>query len=103
MENIKQTITEVLKNIELTAESFYQQKQNEGYQGLVPIIDSLIVITEFMSGVEQTSELSEHNILIKNALQDASEAIANKDGVLLADILKYDISDALKHLLEIEL
>jgi len=103
MENIKITIDEVLRNIEQMADKFYQQKQNEGYSLLVPTIDTLVHITDYLSNVDQTNQISEYNILIMNLLKDASEALINKDGVLLADILKYDISDVLKHLLEIEI
>jgi hypothetical protein len=103
MENIKAVINETLKDIEQITENFYQQKQSEGYLGLVKIIDSLVRITDYLSSIEKTAVIAENNILIMNALQDATEALANKDSVLLADILKYDISDVLKHLLDTEL
>lgn len=103
MENIKVVINETLNDIEQVTENFYQQKQSEGYLGLVKIIDSLVRMTDYISNIEKTAVIAENNILIMNALQDATEALANKDSVLLADILKYDISDVLEHLLDTEL
>jgi hypothetical protein len=92
----KISIEEVLKEIEIVTESFYQQKNNIGYQKLVSLIDTLAGVADMIAELEQRALLHEKIGRFTTSLNDAVEALLNKDTILLADILRYDISDILK-------
>ncbi len=101
MERLRETLPEILKNIEQITESFYQQKNNEGYQKLIEVIDSLSQVSAYLAGLEQTTEIVEKNKALLDSLNEATEALINKDSILLADIFKYDVAEILKELLVI--
>ena len=99
MEHNNINIKELISQIEEITEFFYQQKNNSGYQKLIPVIDSLTKVVDEISELEQESSLVEKKDRFKGILNDAMEAMVNNDTILLADILKYDISEILTEVL----
>lgn len=96
MEELKKTITETMQMAEETAALFYQQKNKEGLQILETVIGKIMnTITEIIN------YQAEHNIKIFEdrifniILTEAMKAIENKDMVLFADLLVYEINDVL--------
>lgn len=95
MENIQDMIAKVVSEIEQVTNYFYQQKNNEGYEKLMVLIDTLVLLTQHFAVLAGRPEIVDINNKLLNSLNDATEALVNKDNILLADILRYDIADVL--------
>lgn len=99
MESILTTISDIREEIGLLTDQFYQQKYNAGYQKLVPVIDMLTKIADYLEEQPSTSELHDKKERLNSVLQAAVSAMDRKDTILLADILKYDVCDFLNELI----
>jgi hypothetical protein len=98
MENILTTISGVKEEIGVITDNFYQQKNNTGYQKLIPVIDMLTKIADYLDELPSTSELIDKKERLQNILQAAMGAMDKRDTILLADILKYDVCEFLTEL-----
>lgn len=101
MERLQEIIPEILNDINDITDCFYQQKTNEGYLVLISVIDRLTGMMDYISQIKNKPELIDKNNKMMSALNDATEALSEKDTVLLADIFKYDITDCLQEILTI--
>ena len=81
-----------LKNkIEETTDLFYQQKVNEAYESFIQLLPQISVFAESLSEEEKREELL-------GVLAPALEALEQKDSILLADILQYELLEILEDL-----
>lgn len=94
MEELKLLIDRTIELVNLMTDMFYQQKNNEAMNLMNTVLDSVMAISAMLPQVE-TLEEAESNKLLK-VLEEAVVAMENKDYVLLADILKYDMIDVLE-------
>lgn len=92
-------IEETEKNIDTTAELFYQQKNQMAYTELEKVIVDLSQIIEEAYRKNQGNEevMSRINDLTI-VLQDVVVSLEDKDSVLIADLLKYEITEKLSAL-----
>jgi len=88
MEKLKENIKDVISEIEITTNLFYQQKNQEGFTELEGIIYLLNNITNRVSELELEGNHVNINILAMNALE-------NLDTILLSDILNYELKEML--------
>ena len=95
MEKIERCIDTIQKQIEGITNSFYQQKIQDGYQELISIIDNFTVLINIMEENYPKSKFEDVNNNLMSILANMMDAMNNKDTVLIADILNYDISDIL--------
>lgn len=100
MEQLRQNINIALRSIEETTELFYQQQKQSGLQRLEQTIAILIHIYEEILQKQQNDEtqlLNEEkfNLFLSNALS----VLADKDYILLADILFFEIHPLLQDVL----
>ena len=98
MNNLNFNINELQIELEEITGSFYQRNNSIGYQKLIPFIDSLTGIVDEISLIDPTPELIDKKDKMTSVLNVAMEAMINKDTILLADILKYDLSVLLTEL-----
>ncbi len=97
-------IIESLKEkIDLTADFFYKQKSKEGYQVLISAIDALMAITAELKAAQDNENTLEFHQKLAVKLQEITEAMLQKDTILIADMMKYDIMELLDELAEIEI
>lgn len=100
--NVK--VMEGLKEkIELTADLFYKQKNSEGYQSLVSVIDDLMVLISELKTVQDNEEFHAFHQVLTEKLQEITEAMLQKDTILIADMIKYDIIELLDEIAELEI
>jgi len=95
MTQINNHINTAKETAENVTALFYQQKQQEGYQRLIGLIDELTIIVELLESKKNNLEIAEKYNKLLYSLKDIMEALVNRDSVLLADILNYDIIDTL--------
>jgi hypothetical protein len=94
MDNLRKKIEIALSDIDLVTDYLYKQEVSLGYQKLNSFIS---IITEVINLVfayksQQNDFKFDENKLIGN-LTEAMNAMENKDTILLADILEYEIKE----------
>jgi len=96
MDKIKTNIDNVLKTLDEIMNMFYVGNDSEGYIKLNETLITMLMLIEY---IEKSDKLEEVDInKIENILKDCVEALEEKDTVLLADIIQYDLIDALKEI-----
>ncbi len=95
-------IEHLQKKIELTAELFYKQKNQEGYQSLVEVIDGLLAITSELKEIEENEQIIMLRDKLTEILKDITDAMLQKDTILIADMIKYEIMEVLEHVADLE-
>ncbi len=101
MEQIKQQIQQNISEIDGVVELFYQQKTQEAYGQLDQVLGKLMATIE--AAVTYQQEHTEVEIDINGlteALKEALSAMEEKDAILMADVLKYEVIEKLEALIE---
>lgn len=101
MSELKQTLVRIISETEEITDLFYKQKNKESYAKLDSYLLHLMKTIEMLFTYQ--SEHNENNIdlnIINKYLTEALKAMEEKDTVLLADILKYDILIVLKNVMQ---
>lgn len=102
MNNIKKMIQDIDLDIEQVVEEFYQQKTQDAYQHLNGTIEKMLVLVDKIAMIqkEQIENAIDGGDLL-NALKETVSAMEEKDFILVADVLKYEVQEKLKDLMEI--
>lgn len=79
----------ICMDIENMTDDFYQNRIKDGCNKLTLILHDIMVLTDEVQGEEQRQNIME-------PLQRALEAMENQDYILLADIMQYDLAEALR-------
>lgn len=99
MAELKEQIEQIGVQIEEVSELFYQQKNQEGYTKLEKVIVGVAQVIETAYAAYQGDEAVIAKIQKLTAtLQETMEAMEEKDTVLLADMLKYEVLEQLETL-----
>lgn len=93
MNEIIGIIDETGANIKQITELFYQNNEQQAL-GIMPVLlDNILKVTGALDICENISEEDKNEML--KILTEALNAMEEKDYVLLADILQYDMMDVL--------
>ncbi len=98
MDELKNNILLVLTEIEQISDHLYQQKFNKGYDGLNSTLGKIMDITDRLFALSDAGLLLFDGQRLIDNLTGAMNAMEEKDSVLLADILIYEIAGQLKEL-----
>lgn len=101
MKYIKDIIINTKNDIEQVSEMFYQGKNQDGFGKLIEVIDSITNIVTLIEKSTVEYQVGNETQALETSLKEATEAMINKDTVLLADILRYDITNLLNNLLNL--
>lgn len=101
MSNLKDWIISVVILFEEAATLFYQQKSQEAYAKLLQGIDELTIIIGKLDEIPVNDSLNIDKNKLLNTLMEAMHALEDRDTVLIADILQYDLVDQLKAICDI--
>lgn len=97
MENLKDKIETIIRETDSIVEMFYQQKTREAYNQLDLVLGEIMNIVEPLQ-IYQTEnprkELDMDGLL--NAFKEALSAMEERDTILIADVLKYEIGEKLE-------
>lgn len=94
---MKNSIEATINSIDEVTELFYQQKDKEGYVKFEETLNFLVLILDSMENDKEGNFNIDHQGF-NEKLVEAMKALEEKDTVLLADILKYEISEMLDDL-----
>lgn len=101
MENIKQQIEQNIEEIDAVVEMFYQQKTQDAYGQLDQILGKLMATVEAIMVYQQEHADAEIDIsALTGALKEALSAIEEKDAILMADVLKYEVIEKLEMIMD---
>jgi hypothetical protein len=96
--NGQRIIETAVHQIDTVTKLFYGQKEAEGYQQLesvlISITNAIDVIYKLKEEDESTNKIQQDEFV--GTLSEALNAMENRDSILLADILQYDIKEKLE-------
>ncbi len=97
MENIKEQLEQNITDINEIIEMFYQQKTQEAYLKLDPVLGKLLSAIDAVVAYQQEHTEVEIDVnALTGALKEALSAIEEKDSILMADVLKYELIEKLE-------
>lgn len=101
MKDLKKDIETVINDLESIVEMFYQQKVQEAYSGLNTALGKIMEITEVVQNyTAQNSDKEIYMDDLLNALKETLSAMEERDVVLVADVLKYEVIEKLNDVAE---
>lgn len=92
-EVIRESIVILKEEIEQISTSFYQRRDSEAYRALNKLIEKML---DFMKKLGTITD--KYTEMMNLILTEALKALQNKDGVLIADLLKYDLDEILNQI-----
>ena len=95
MDTLQMDIRNIILEIEETTTYLYQQKLSLGYEKLNSLWNKLLVFVENISNKKQLYNIRMDEQRLTDNLTFSMEAMEDKDYVLLADILVYEIAEQL--------
>lgn len=102
MGNIKEKITQNIKEIDEVVEMFYQQKTQDAYTCLDPVLGNLLeAIDAIVAYQQEHAELEIDVNGLTEALKEALSAIEERDAILMADVLKYEVIEKLEAMMAV--
>lgn len=91
MKELKEEIETIIKELDSIVEMFYQQKTQEAYMKLNPVLEKIMEITELIQKYYEEFNMEE----LLGALKEALSAMEERDAILMADVLKYEVIEKL--------
>ena len=102
MGNIREQIAQNIQEIDEVVEMFYQQKTQEAYTKLDPVLGNLLAAIDAVVAYQQEHSEIEIDINgLTEALKEALSAIEEKDAILMADVLKYEVVEKLETMMSV--
>ncbi len=100
MGGLQDKIIRTLDDIGRVSDYLYQQKLNKGYESLNNTLENIMELTDTLFTMSKEGKIDfDTQRLIEN-LTAAVNAMEDKDGVLLADILVFDIAGQLQEIVQ---
>ena len=101
MKDLKKEIETVINDLDSIVEMFYQQKVQEAYSELNTALGKIMEITEVVQNYTAQNSDKEINMdILLNALKETLSAMEERDVVLVADGLKYEVIEKLNDIAE---
>jgi len=98
MKEIKEQIQQVIIEIDELTNELYKQKISMGYNMLNITLGHVMNILEDVFLYRKDHEILYDENKMTSNLKLAMDAMENKDSVLLADIMKYEVAEQLQEL-----
>ena len=101
MKDLKKEIETVINDLDSIVEMFYQQKVQEAYSDFNTALGKIMEITEVVQNYTAQNSDKEINMdILLNALKETLSAMEERDVVLVADVLKYEVIEKLNDIAE---
>jgi hypothetical protein len=97
MASLKEQLEQNMTEIEKVVEMFYQQKTQEAYLRLDTVLADFSAVIEQLFAYQQEHPESEIDAAcLLDALKEALSAMEERDAILVADVLKYELLEKLE-------
>lgn len=93
-------IDDAIQAIDINTELFYQNKIDDGYKNLDSTLGKISFVIEDIIRYQEQSGQDVQAKRFVEILTEAMRALENKDALLLADILQYDLKELLEEVKE---
>ncbi len=103
MSMLQEGLEELKNKISLVADWFYQQKFQAGYTELIGIIDDITAVSMILEVNKEREDVSQLYQKLTESLQSIMIAMEQKDTVLIADIMSYELLGLIDELIDIKL
>lgn len=101
MEGLKEQVGKAVKDIDDVVEMFYQQKTQEAYLQLDPVLGQLMdTLASVITYAQEHPEAGIDVESLTEALKEALSAVEERDAILMADVLKYEVIEKLEDIAE---
>ena len=100
MNELRDQIFILLKDIAKVSDYLYQQNISKGYENLNTTLAGIMDISDKLFAMVKEGSLSFDGQRLIGSLTGAMKAMEAKDNVLLADILVYEITGQLQEIFE---
>ena len=100
MEELKVIIQQTMEDIGRVSDFFYQQKSSMAYENLESILVKLMNLTETLFALSNEGRINIDGQRWSDNLTIAMQAMEEKDNVLLADILVFEIAGQLQEIMQ---
>jgi KaiC/GvpD/RAD55 family RecA-like ATPase len=99
MASLKEQVSNNIAQINEVVEMFYQQKTQEAYVQLDKVLgDFSIVVDSLYAYQQENPEAGVDVTVLLDALKEALSAVQEKDAILVADVLKYELLEKLEEM-----
>lgn len=96
MEELKKSIADIAKKLKAVSIKLYQMKESEGYSDFAELIGEMSQLVSTIYVVKsQSNELMFHETEFLQKLTLAVKALEDRDTIMLADILYYELKPQL--------
>lgn len=100
MEELKEIILRTLEDIGKVSDLLYQQKSSKAYENLNNTLVKLMNLTETLFALSKEGRINLDRQRWNDNLTLAMQAMEEKDNVLLADILVFEIAGQLQEIIQ---
>jgi KaiC/GvpD/RAD55 family RecA-like ATPase len=102
MASLKEQIVKNMAEIDDVVEMFYQQKTQEAYAQLNVVLGNFAAIIEPLFSYQQEHSDKEIDVDgLTEALKEALSAMQERDAILVADVLKYELLEKLERIVAV--
>ncbi len=99
MEELKKSVMNIVNELRAVAIKLYQMKESEGYSDFAGLIGEMSqLVTTIFTEKSQGNELMFHETEFLQKLTLAVKALEDRDTIMLADILYYELNPQLLEL-----
>lgn len=97
MDDLKKNIENVIHEIDDVVEMFYQQKTKDAYIQLDSVLADLLQVVDPIHAYEvEHPDDGVDSTVLTDALKETLSAMEEKDAILTADVLKYEVNEKLE-------
>lgn len=97
MDDLKKNIENVILEIDDVVEMFYQQKTKDAYIKLDSVLADLLQVVDPIHAYEvEHPDDGVDSAGLTDALKETLSAMEEKDAILTADVLKYEVNEKLE-------
>lgn len=98
MDNLIEKINKLDEMVIEVSDSFYQQKEKQGYQMFESLYTTLIQVIDQLLTTEDLQIKENEKNLISQYLMKALQSLENQDAILFADVLRYDLMELINNI-----
>ena len=99
MKKVSDQIKSIIEQLDIIADHLYQQKSSKGFELFNSSLLDITKLIEVIYSLTKDNKVSFDINRLTNNLNFALQALEDKDSVLLADILTFEISGQLQEMI----
>ncbi len=99
-DNVMEQLKTILPKLPEVASNFQVGQDLTAIQDMCKIVDMIEMFTRLSASMPEDSDLEQHSIALRDLSLQMLNAFENKDFVLIADLIEYDLSECIEDIIE---